>query len=319
VTEPPSTIVVATGDWDLESWRQAFCAVLPRHHVVTLQDTFAPETVRYAATWKHPSGSLSGFRNLAAIFSLGAGVDHLFGDPELPAVPIVRVVDPDLTGRMSEWVVLHVLMHHRQQRMYDWQQAEKIWDEDRYQPAAHEIHVGVMGLGVIGRDAALKLRRIGFNVSGWSRTAKTLTAIPCYSGAAELDAFLAATEILVALMPLTGQTRGILNRTLFEKLSRKGYFGAPILLNAGRGSLQVESDIIACLDDGTLFAATLDVFETEPLPPQSPLWTHPRVTITPHNSGISSPASITRYVAQQIAAYERGESLQNLVDREQQY
>jgi glyoxylate/hydroxypyruvate reductase A len=319
VTQTARSVFLTTGDWDLESWRQAFSVALAQHPVVTQQDTFSPDSVRYAATWRHPSGSLKAYPNLAAIFSLGAGVDHVFADKDLPDVPIVRVVDPDLTGRMSEWVLLHVLMHHRQQRMYDWQQHEKIWDEDRRQPAAHEVTVGVMGLGEIGHDAARKLHHIGFSVRGWSRTAKTIEGIACYWGDKDLDTFLAGTEILVSLMPLTPQTRGILSRKLFERLSRNGHFGAPILLNAGRGGLQVERDIIECLEDGTLFAATLDVFETEPLPKRSPLWHHPRVTISPHNSGISAPSSITRYIAAQIDAHERGEPLQNIVDRKRQY
>jgi glyoxylate/hydroxypyruvate reductase A len=314
-----NAVFLITGDWDLPSWLQAFRVALSRHAVVTQQDAISANDIRYAATWRHPHGSLKGYPNLAAIFSLGAGVDHLFTDPELPDVPIVRVVDPDLTGRMSEWVVLHVLMHHRQQRMYDWQQHERIWDEDRHQPAAHQVSVGVMGLGIIGRDAARKLGHIGFKVSGWSRTAKEITGVTCYSGEDELDTFLSQCEILVSLMPLTPQTKGILNRRLFERLSRNGHFGAPILLNAGRGGLQVEADIIGCLDDGTLLAATLDVFETEPLPKRAPLWRHPRVTISPHNSGISTPASITRYIAAQIEAYERGEPLRNTVDRARQY
>ncbi len=314
-----NAVLLITGDWDVQSWLQPFRAALTNHPVFTQEDKFSPDEIRYAATWRHPPGSLKNYAKLAAVFSLGAGVDHVFTDPELPNVPIVRVVDPDLTGRMSEWVVLHVLMHHRQQRMYDWQQHQRIWDEDRHQPAAGDVSVGVMGMGIIGQDAAQKLRQVGFKVCGWSRTKKNIQGIICYSGDDELDAFLSQSEILVSLMPLTPQTKGILNRKLFEKLSRKGHFGAPVLLNAGRGGLQIESDILACLEDGTLLAATLDVFETEPLPKRSPLWRHPRVTISPHNSGISAPASVTRYIAAQIDAFERGEPLQNTVDRGRQY
>ena len=194
-----------------------------------------PLAVHYAACWKPRPGLLAGYPNLKVIFSLGAGVDHLFLDPALPDVPVVRVVDPDLTQRMSEWVLLHVLLHHRQQRMYDWQQSERIWVDDRFQPAAGDVRVGVMGMGELGADAATKLRMVGFDVAGWARTHKALPDIPVFAGAGELDAFLARTEILVCLLPLTPHTRGILNAGLLRKLAREGRLGGAILLNAGRG------------------------------------------------------------------------------------
>ncbi|RFB81353.1 2-hydroxyacid dehydrogenase [Methylovirgula sp. 4M-Z18] len=318
MTTKPALLVTMAG-WDETPWAESFAELLPDHRIVTTQDKIDPAQVHYAATWKHAPGSLKAYPNLKVIFSLGAGVDHVFLDKDLPPVPVVRVVDNDLTTRMSEWVVLHVLMHHRQQRMYDWQQHERLWDEDRFQPAARDIRVGVMGLGVLGEDAAKKLKVIGYDVAGWSRTRKHLDGIQSFAGNEEFDAFLARTDILVALMPLTPETKGILNRDLFTKLSHDGYFGAPILLNAGRGGLQNEADIVACLDDATLLAVTLDVFETEPLPQDSPLWHHARVTITPHNAAISDPEAVATYIANQIEAFEDGEPLQNVVDPKRQY
>ena len=287
--------------------------------IVTPQTVGDRAAVDYALTWRHRPGALADLPNLKAIFSLGAGVDHLFGDAALPEVPIVRVVDPDLRDRMSEWVVLHALIHHRQQRMYDWLQDQATWDEDADQPAAGEVRVGVMGLGVLGADAARKLAMIGFDVAGWSRTPREVEGVACFHGAAGLDAMLARTDILVALLPLTPDTRGILNARLFAKLASDGRLGGPILLNAGRGGLQVEADILACLDEGVLKAAALDVFETEPLPKDSPLWRHPRVTISPHNAAISTPGAVARYVADQILSHESGRALQNVVDRVQGY
>jgi glyoxylate/hydroxypyruvate reductase len=175
--------------------------------------------------------------------------------------------------------------------------------------------VGIMGLGELGRDAAEVLLRLGFQVSGWSRSQKSLPGVKTYAGAAELGAFLQLTDILVVLVPLTSDTRGMLNRSLFAQLSRTGPLGAPVLINAGRGGLQVEADILACLDDGTLGGATLDVFETEPLPAASRLWSHPDVIVTPHNAADSDADTIARDVAAQITAYERGEPLKNIVDR----
>ena len=313
------TLLVTITGWEVEPWLDRFRRLLPDKRIVTPDDSFARDDVTYVATWKHPPGALKDLPRLRAVFSLGAGVDHVFADPDLPKVPIVRVIDPDLTMRMSEWVVLHVLMHHRQQRMYDWQQAEKIWDEDREQPAAKDVRVGMMGLGELGADAARKLATLGFDVAGWARSRHRLEGIRCFSGIGELDAFLARTDILVCMLPLTDDTRGLLNAALFAKLPKDGRLGGPFLLNAGRGGLQVEADIVAALDSGELKAATLDVFETEPLPEDSPLWSHPRVTVTPHNSATSNPDAIAASIARQIRAFERGEALSNVVNPARQY
>lgn len=313
------TLLVAVSGWDVEPWVKRFKGALPDRKIVTLGEPFDRRDVEYAAAWKHPPGSLAGLPNLAAIFSLGAGVDHLIGDPRLPDVPIVRVVDVDLTERMSEYVVLHCLMHLRQQRRYDAQQREKLWLEESHPPSAREVRVGVMGLGVLGTDAARKLKVMGFDVAGWSRSPKALDGIATFSGQDGLDAFLARTDILVCLLPLTGETRGILNKTLLGKLARNGRLGGPILINAGRGGLQVEADILGGLDDGTLKAATLDVFETEPLSADSPLWTHPAVTVTPHNAAASEANAISAYIADQIRRFEAGEPLANVVKRDLGY
>ena len=313
------TVLLAAGDWDPQPWLARLRAQLPGREIVTLETIGDRAAVDYVLSWRHPNGALADLPNLKAIFSLGAGVDHMFRDPKLPAVPIVRVVDADLRDRMSEWVVLHALIHLRQQRMYDWQQDERIWDEDVDQPAAADVRVGILGLGELGADAARKLATIGFDVAGWSRSPRDLDAIACFHGADGLDEMLARTDILVALLPLTPDTRGILNASLFAKLATDGRLGGPILLNAGRGGLQVEADIVAALDDGVLKAASLDVFETEPLPRESPLWGHPRVTISPHNAAVSAPETIARYIAGQIAAHERGEPLRNVVDRARGY
>jgi glyoxylate/hydroxypyruvate reductase len=304
---------------DAAPWVQRLAALLPDRKIVTLGEPFDRRDVHYAVSWKHPPGSLAGLPNLAAIFSLGAGVDHLMGDDRLPEAPIVRVVDPDLTDRMSEYVVLHCLMHLRQQRRYDAQQRDKVWREEAHPPAARDVRVGIMGLGVLGGDAARKLKVMGFDVAGWSRSPKTVDDITTFSGDDGLPAFLARTDILVCLLPLTADTRGILDKALFARLARDGRLGGPILINAGRGGLQVEADILASLDDGTLRAATLDVFETEPLPASSPLWTHPAVTVTPHNAAASDTDAISAYIAGQIRRFEAGEPFANTVGRDLGY
>lgn len=312
-----SLLVAAT--WDTQPWVDRFRRNLPGREIVVLGDAFDRDRIRYVATWGPKPGSLDHLPNLEAVFSLGAGVDHLMSYPGLPDVPIVRVAQDDLTYRMSEYMVLHCLMYLRDHARFSDAQRARRWEPDRAPPIAAEIRVGIMGFGVLGQDAALKLRMMGFDVAGWSRTPKSVEGFRIYAGEDELPAFLARTDILISLVPLTPDTRGILNRSLFDKLARDGRLGGPVLINAGRGGLQVESDILACLNDGTLKAATLDVFETEPLPEASPLWDHPRVTITPHNAAVSEPEATARYIADQILRHEAGEPFQNVVDRARGY
>ncbi|MGO4171316.1 2-hydroxyacid dehydrogenase [Bosea sp. TAF32] len=308
------SLLLAMTGWHVEDWRARFQALLPEMPIVVLGEPFDRRAVHYVASWKHPAGSLTGLPNLAAIFSLGAGVDFLFADDKLPAVPIARVVDPDLTTRMSEYVVLHCLMYLRQQHRYLSQQRERLWEDDRNQPAARSVRVGIMGLGELGQDAAAKLKVIGFDVAGWSRSPKSIEGLCTFSGEEGMKEFLARTDILVCLVPLTPETRGIIDAGLIAGLAQDGRLGGPFVINAGRGGLQVEEDILAALESGTLKGATLDVFETEPLPTASPLWTHPGVTITPHNAAMSEPEAIASLITAQIRRLEAGEPLQHVVD-----
>ena len=308
-------ITGGTENWAPLRWRERFMRVCPERPVALIpDDAIDAARVRYAAVWKPRPGALSDFPNLEIIFNLGAGVDAVMADLTLPPVPLVRVAVDDLTKRMTEYIVMHVLMHHRRQRYYAESQRNKIW-APKLQWAARDLRVGVMGLGVLGRDAAEVLARIGFNVAGWSSTWKSISGIKCFAGESQLGEFLGRTDVLVCLLPLTPQTRGILNRATFAKLARDGKLGGPVVINAGRGGLQNEDDLLAALDDGTLVAATLDVFATEPLPPESPFWSHPKVTLSPHNAADTDPDAISLYVAEQIARHERGEPLQNVVDR----
>jgi glyoxylate/hydroxypyruvate reductase len=303
-----------TENWSPARWKRRFDEVCGDRRVWLLAEGNGdPADVHYAAVWKPAPGELAAFPNLRVIFNLGAGVDALMADTSLPKVPLVRVAVGDLTHRMTEYVVLHVLMHHRQELYLRASQREKRW-QPKFQWPASAISVGIMGLGTLGSDAADALRRLGFRVAGWSNSPKAIADIECFHGKGELDAFLQRTDILVCLLPLTPDTRHILNRGLFGKLNRTGPMGAPVVINAGRGGLQDEADILACLDDGTLGAASLDVYAKEPLPPDSPFWTHPKVVLTPHNAADTDPDEISRYVARQIARYEAGGALENLID-----
>lgn len=311
-------ILLAATGWDNALWSRLFSESSGRK-VFILPDGRDDESVHYAIVWKQPPGSLKNLKNLKVIFSLGAGVDHVFRDPQVPDVPIVRVVSDDLTNRMSEFVVWQVLDHHRMGRKYRQQQHEKIWFEDRSQLAAKDLTIGVMGLGVLGGDAARKLKLMGFNVTGWSRSPHSLDGIDTFHGEAGLVPFLRQIDMLVCLLPLTPDTAGILNAKLIGQMTKHGPLGAPVIINAGRGGLQNEADILAALDGGQLSAVSLDVFQTEPLAQDSPFWAHPNVTITPHAAAASDPYALVQPIVDQMEAFDRGEPLRNVVDRKHQY
>lgn len=276
-------------------------------------------SIEYALVWKQKPGALANLPNLKVIFSLGAGVDHVFRDDQVPDVPLVRIISEDLTMRMTEYVVWQVLDHHRLGAAYRRKQHDHVWHEDPRQPAAHEVTVGIMGLGVLGRDAAAKLGLLGFNVTGWSRRPQEIEGVETFHGKDGFAAFLKSADIFVCLLPLTPDTTGILSMSMFAQLKTGGPFGAPVLINAGRGGLQNEADILAALDRGLLSAVSLDVFNQEPLPADSPLWDNPKVTITPHAAASSSASALVPQIVRQIEAFERDGTLEHVVDRATQY
>ena len=310
-----AAILLAISGWDREAWEACFRALAPERDIRVWPDRIGdPAGISYACAWEPPRRLLARLPDLRAIFSLGAGVDHLIADPDLPSLPVVRIVDRDLTQRMTEYVILHVLMHYRRQRLYDTQQRQRLW-RDHAQPAAPDVTVGVMGLGVLGSAAVAALYALGFRVAAWARTPKAMAGVEVFHGPEGLEPFLRRTEILVCLLPATSTTAGILNLTLFRKLKHDGALSGAYLINAGRGTLQVESDILAALAEGALAGATLDVFVSEPLPAASPLWTHPKVTITPHNAGFSDPRALAANILRQIERMERGLPLEHVIDR----
>lgn len=305
--------------WPVEEWTSAMRRQAPDLDIRTWPDAGRLDDIAYAVAWLPPANVLRSLPNLKVIFSLGAGVDAVLKDPTLPGeVPLARIAEPDLTMRMTEYVVMQVLMHHRQQRRFEANQRNRVWDCFPTH-AASAVSVGIMGLGVLGSDAALKLAALGFKVAGWSRSHKAIPGVECFAGPAKFDSFLERTDILVCLLPHTPETTGIINRDLIGKLSRKGPFGAPIIINCGRGKQQVEDDILAALDSGALHAVTLDVFATEPLPEDSPFWSHPKVTLTPHAAADSDPEMITAYVLRQIRRHQSGLPVENIVDRARGY
>jgi glyoxylate/hydroxypyruvate reductase len=311
-------LLLHLSDVDEASWAKRFAQTLAPYPVVRRGDAFDPAAVRYAFVWKPKADAFDGLTGLRAVLSLGAGVDALLKHPKLPQVPIVRFVDDDLSQRMSDYVVAHVTMHHRGYSKFRADQHARRWHQ-YYPPAASETTVGIMGMGVLGQDAAKRLSPLGFTLRSWSRTPKSIEGVEGFSGPEQFDDFLSGTDILVNLLPLTPETTGILNADTFGKLRRGKLLGGPVIVNAARGGHQREIDIIQALQNGTLGAASLDVFETEPLPQNSPLWDIPNCYITPHVAAISNEASGVRYFSAIIQKHLAGEPLINVVDRSRGY
>lgn len=276
-------------------------------------DTGDPRAVRYLATWVPPDDIPGTFPNLELVFSVGAGVDQ-FDVSMVPAhVPLVRMLEPGIAESMAEYVALAVLALHRDLPRFVDQQRRQVWQEIRVVPP-QQRRVGIMGLGQLGLAALERLKGFGFPLAGWNRSPRGLAGVDCYHGGDGLDAFLARTDILVCLLPLTDETRGILNAGLFARLPA----GAR-LVNAGRGGHLVEADLIAALETGQISAAMLDVAETEPLPAGHPFWTHPGILLTPHVASMTRPETAVAFVLDTIARHRRGEPLPGLVDRVRGY
>ena len=312
-----TTLLLHLSDVDEARWAETYRAALPGVRVVRRGDAYDPAAIDYIFVWKPKADAFDGLSGLKAVLSLGAGVDALLKHPSLPAAPIVRYVDTGLTERMSDYVVAQVTMHQRLFTRFKRQQAARQWAQ-QYPQNASETNVGIMGLGVLGTDAALRLKGLGFGVVGWSRSPKTLDGIRTFDASEQLGAFLAETDILVCLLPLTPETTGILDMALFRQLRRK-LEGGPVIVNAARGGHQKEIDIAAALADGTLGAASLDVFEVEPLSPDSPLWGLDNCYVTPHIAAISDIDAGVRYFARIIGEHEAGQPLRNVVDRSRGY
>lgn len=308
-------VLLAISSYDPKVWVDEFGK---QREATSEPDGPNDPSIHYALVWKHKPNELSGFPNLKAIFSLGAGVDHVLSDPGLPEVPVVRVVDHSLTQPMVEYVVWRVLDHHRQGLLYRVQKDKKIWNQPT-QSRAEDVSVGIMGLGNLGLAAAKVLKAVGYKISGWSRTAKKAEGIETFSGEDGLGAFLEKTDILVVLLPLTPDTTGIITYDLLRKLRRRNAIGGAVLINAGRGRLQKDADILRAVEDGTLKEATLDVFEEEPLPKSSPLWAHPKIFMTPHSAADSDPSILAPSMLAQMDAYDSGKPLRNVVDRKAGY
>ena len=306
-------LLIYSPDDPVELWRQELLARRPGLDVRIWPDLGDPADITAALVWLPPPGMLAGLPNLRAILSLAAGIDAMLRDPTLPDLPLCRMVDPSLTRSMSEFVLLQALKYHRHLDLYAAQQRRTEWRLYLTRPAATTT-VGVMGLGILGQDAASLLARHGFNVTGWSRSPRQLEGVTTHAGEAGLDPFLATLDILVCLLPLTPETENILNTALFHRLKA----GAR-LVNVARGRHLVDQDLIDALDTGRLAHASLDVMREEPLPPDHPFWRHPRIDLTPHAASYSQPATAADFVIENLRRLDAGEPLLHTVDRTRGY
>ena len=306
-------IAYISRDTDGVQWSKVLTAGLGPIDFRTLGSLGNTADIEVALAWKPDPGLLASFPHLKLIVSLGMGVDHLLTDPELPDVPIVRIMDDGLIGQMSEYAIYWALRHHRDIDKYAELQRARHWKPLDFVDTLHR-RVGVMGLGSIGQDTARKFALLGFPTAGWSRTAKTLEGIETFHGADGFAAFLARCDILVDVLPLTRDTRGLLDAAAFAALPRGAYF-----INMARGGHVVDAALLAALDSGHLAGAALDVFNQEPLPADHPYWTHPKVQVTPHVAGATNPRTASPGVIENIKRLRAGQTLINRVDAKTGY
>ncbi len=303
-------ILLSTKAHTMQDWKAALLAVDPGLEIRLFPDAGEPAEIEAAVVWTaHDMMELRRYPNLKLIVSMGAGVDHLLRAPgPPPGIPVARLKDVLLTSAMAEWVLLNVLRFHRQDPEYRVLQQRKEWLE-LSAPSTAERRIGILGIGELGSASARVLTSLGFPVMGWSRSAKALPGVQTFHGADGLMAMAAQSDILICLLPLTPETRGVLNAKLLATLPRGAY-----VINGARGGHMVAEDMLAALDSGHIAGAALDVFEPEPLPPESRFWTHPKVFLTPHAASITIPSSVAPQVVENIHNMRAGRPLINLVD-----
>jgi glyoxylate/hydroxypyruvate reductase A len=297
-----------------EPWLDGLRAALPEAEVSLWQAGVASEPADYAIVWAPPQAFIDAQPRVKALFNIGAGVDALLRLSLPDSLKVVRLDDAGMAVQMSEYVCHAVIRHFREFDRYQEAQVEREW-AFRKPRQRSDFSIGVMGLGVLGARVAQTLQAFEFPVNGWSRSPKTLAGVQTFHGQGQgFEAFLAASQVLVNLLPLTADTRDILNRQTLARLHPGGY-----LINVARGAHLVEQDLLDLLDSGHLAGATLDVFRTEPLPDTHPFWVHPRITVTPHTSARTLRDESIAQIARKIRSLERGQPIAGVVDRTRGY
>ena len=307
-------LLLIRSDKKYEGWLKALKNEASNLAVFTPETLKNPDEVKMILSWNAPKGSYSKYPNIKVIGSMGAGVDHLFNDDSLPEdVPVTRIVDDYLKNDMREFILALILDRLKNLDSYVKFQQESNWERLPYR-SVPEVTVGIMGLGVLGQAAAEYLNRLDFKVTGWSNSRKDLDFVKSYAGKEEEKEFLASAEILVCLLPLTEETKGILNAELFKKLPDGAY-----LINVARGGHLVEEDLIKALENEKLSGAALDTFQQEPLPKDHPLWKNDKIKLTPHTASVGNPSSVAGQVIDNYNRMLNDEPLQNTVSRKRGY
>lgn len=291
-----------------ERWLPELSRRLPQDRFFTAQE-FDPDAIDIALAGSPPTGIIGRLGKLKLVQSLWMGVDGLLADPDFPrGTPLARLIDPGMVAAMVESVTAHVLDYHRHHYVYRSQQAEKKWVR-LPQFMASDRTVGILGLGELGTAVAHRLSAFGFNIAGWKRRPARLPGIDCYSGSEGMAEMLGRSQMVVSLLPLTEETRGILDAAAFARMPRGG-----CIINVARGPQIVNADLLAALDSGQLAHAYLDVFDKEPLPSNSPLWSHPGISITPHTAALTEPRTAIGEVVANIERIRAGQPAMHLVD-----
>jgi glyoxylate/hydroxypyruvate reductase A len=304
-------ITVCCSDTKIAPWIEGLRAVLPGAQIDEWRPGAAPAD--HAVVWVPPQQFLDEQAGLKGIFNIGAGVDALMKLRLPPQAVVVRLDDAGMSVQMAEFVCHAVIRHFRELDVYERDAAQGKWGFRKPRVRA-DYPVGVLGLGVLGQRVARAVAAFDFPVRGWSRSAKDVPGVQCFAGEGQFDAFLAGTRILVNLLPLTPQTENILDRATLGKLQPGGY-----VINVARGAHLVDADLLDLLDSGHLAGAALDVFRAEPLPPEHPFWRHPKITVTPHTSARTLRDESIAQIARKILAFERGEPIAGVVDRQRGY
>ena len=301
-------IVIIRQDNKTNIWKDALQKADPGIPIYNYLEDHPKDQITMALVWKHPSGTLVGYSNLRCIASFGAGVDFIFEDPSRPLeIPVTRVVDPKLAGDMSEFVIGQILGYLKHFNQYKVDQTHQIWAPKSYQ-RIEDINVGIMGMGALGMALAADLKKLKFKVLGWANSPKKVLDIPVYTGIRQRNNFLAQTNVLVCLLPLTPETKGILNEELFLNLPKDAY-----LINVARGGHLVDEDLIKVLNSGHMSGASLDVFHSEPLSKDHLFWQHPKIHITPHIASVSDIPSVTPQILANYHRLQSGLPLNNMV------